>query len=288
MELKVSFAEANRTFSVEFGEAIDIGVSDYNTGYQHGYIDGETEGFLHGWNEGYDTGYLEGKDESKEPVIESLTITENGTYTAPEGVDGYSPVTVNVPMPDDLFKYSTKIEGQFIRAAFPEGYELTLAVPNALTSLTEFIRQTTGLRKVTLNIPLTQSYKPTYFAYRNTDIEEIVFHDNIKFTDLTYFVSQASSLVKIAGVMDLSESTNNANGFTSCPSLKEVRFKEGTITKSISFNSSSQLSDASIDSIVDGLASVSGQTLTLNSSVLERLSAEQKATISGKGWGYGA
>lgn len=29
-------------------------------------------------------------------VIESLSVTENGTYTAPSGVDGYSPVTVNV------------------------------------------------------------------------------------------------------------------------------------------------------------------------------------------------
>ena len=31
-----------------------------------------------------------------EPTIESLSVTENGTYTAPSGVDGYSPVTVNV------------------------------------------------------------------------------------------------------------------------------------------------------------------------------------------------
>ena len=31
-----------------------------------------------------------------EPVIKPLEITENGTYTAPDGVDGYSPVTVNV------------------------------------------------------------------------------------------------------------------------------------------------------------------------------------------------
>lgn len=29
-------------------------------------------------------------------TIEPLTITENGTYTAPDGVDGYSPVTVDV------------------------------------------------------------------------------------------------------------------------------------------------------------------------------------------------
>lgn len=31
-----------------------------------------------------------------EPVIEALSVTENGTYTAPSGIDGYSPVTVNV------------------------------------------------------------------------------------------------------------------------------------------------------------------------------------------------
>ena len=30
-------------------------------------------------------------------VIQALTITANGTYTVPDGVDGYSPITVNVP-----------------------------------------------------------------------------------------------------------------------------------------------------------------------------------------------
>jgi hypothetical protein len=33
---------------------------------------------------------------TSEPVIEPLEVTENGTYNAPDGVDGYSPVVVNV------------------------------------------------------------------------------------------------------------------------------------------------------------------------------------------------
>lgn len=31
------------------------------------------------------------------PVINSLSVNANGTYIAPSGVDGYSPITVNVP-----------------------------------------------------------------------------------------------------------------------------------------------------------------------------------------------
>lgn len=44
--------------------------------------------------------------EGREPVIEALSVTENGAYTAPIGVDGYSPVTVNVPIPDGYIKPS--------------------------------------------------------------------------------------------------------------------------------------------------------------------------------------
>ena len=49
--------------------------------------------------------YLRGSIESiggEPPVIEPKTITENGTYTAPEGVDGYSPVVINVPIPEPV------------------------------------------------------------------------------------------------------------------------------------------------------------------------------------------
>lgn len=44
----------------------------------------------------YDWIAVAGLGTVSESVIEPLTITENGTYNAPEGVDGYNPVVVNV------------------------------------------------------------------------------------------------------------------------------------------------------------------------------------------------
>lgn len=40
---------------------------------------------------------INGSSAGQEAVIQSLTIAANGTYTAPSGIDGYSPVVVNVP-----------------------------------------------------------------------------------------------------------------------------------------------------------------------------------------------
>lgn len=51
-------------------------------------------------------------------VINPIEITENGTYTAGEGVDGYSPITVNVEGSggDESLKY---IEGQHATVDLP-------------------------------------------------------------------------------------------------------------------------------------------------------------------------
>ena len=43
-------------------------------------------------------------------VVQPLEVTENGTYTAPDGVDGYSPVSVNVPIPEIKLQEKTITE----------------------------------------------------------------------------------------------------------------------------------------------------------------------------------
>ena len=64
-------------------------------------------------------------------VINPLAVTENGTYTPPEGVDGYNPVTVNVPAPQPVIETLTVTEnGTYTSPAGVDGYNpVTVNVP---------------------------------------------------------------------------------------------------------------------------------------------------------------
>lgn len=87
--------------------------------------------------------------------------------------------------------------------------------------------------------------------------------------------------------LDLSSATSTSNTFGYNNALKEVRFVANSISLSIIFSACSQLSDESIQSIIDGLADLTGntaQTLTLHATVGGKLTDEQKATITAKNW----
>lgn len=56
-------------------------------------------------------------------VIQSLTVTANGTYTAPEGVDGYNPVYVKVPTYEDENERLKEIIDALIN---PDDHQITI------------------------------------------------------------------------------------------------------------------------------------------------------------------
>lgn len=92
----------------------------------------------------------------------------------------------------------------------------------------------------------------------------------------------SSAIETIEEPLDISKVTNTTNTFA-CDNLTEIRFVSGTIKISIDFSRCSKLSAQSIQSIIDGLATVTtAQTLTLNSTIV--LTDEQKASITAKGW----
>jgi surface protein len=79
----------NGTYTKEDGyDEIIVNVIDTNGSYQEGYLDGETDGY----NDGLADGIADGIEQQKSK-LESITITENGTYTKE---DGYNSIIVDV------------------------------------------------------------------------------------------------------------------------------------------------------------------------------------------------
>ena len=96
-----------------------------------------------------------------------------------------------------------------------------------------------------------------------------------------------SMLETIQEPLDYSSMTNNASGFEGCIALKNIRFVPETIKLPITIPSA-VLSDESIQSIIDGLATVeTAQTLTLHSEVGAKLTDEQLLIIASKNWEVG-
>ena len=92
----------NGTYEREDGyNKVIVEVPDVNGSYDVGYADGKNDGYNEGkedgyndgYDEGYDVGYTDGGDNQKSK-LESITITENGSYSRE---DGYSNIEVNVP-----------------------------------------------------------------------------------------------------------------------------------------------------------------------------------------------
>ena len=78
----------------------------------------------------------------------------------------------------------------------------------------------------------------------------------------------------------------SSNSFDNCSALENITI-EGTIAVSIGFPHSSLLTTDSVNSIINALKDLTGatsQTLTFHATVVEKLTDEQKATITAKNW----
>lgn len=121
----------------------------------------------------------------------------------------------------------------------------------------------------------------------DTILERITFNaDMSKSTNCLQMFVNLTALKVINGTpLDLTSSTNNGNMINSCNSLEEIRFAPNSIKVSIGLQGSAVLSDATIQSIIDGLAEVAtAQTLTFHATVGAKLTDAQKATITAKNW----
>lgn len=112
-----------------------------------------------------------------------------------------------------------------------------------------------------------------------------VISDTLKPTYCLGMFNECVSLVKLytLNLDKVVSASDQKNIFYNCKALVEVRFVAATIHWSISFADSPLLSAESVQSIIDGLATVTtAQTITFHKNIA--LTDEQKQTINEKGW----
>lgn len=172
--------------------------------------------------------------------------------------------------------------------------DMYLDLPQALNLNGMFFGKNINCEKITVKVSnLCTNFTNTFWGANNKNegLKTIeILGDTSKVTYFTSAFRNRATLERIIGELDFSGVTtvkgldtiimNDAN-------LKEFYPKAGTIKVSVILNNSYLFTDETIQSIINGLADVTGgtaQTLTLHANVKARLTDEQIATITSKNW----
>ena len=117
-----------------------------------------------------------------DPILDDITITENGNYTPPAGTDGYNDITVNVPQSTPVLDEITITEnGTYTPPEGTDGYDnITVNVPQQSAPVLDDITitengtytpptGTDGYDEITVNVPGLP-----YYEYENAFNGQIV------------------------------------------------------------------------------------------------------------------
>jgi hypothetical protein len=200
--------------------------------------------------------------------------------------DGYAKAESENP-----FYYATTLYNALSGIVFPENYEVVIKVKKAPTSSAYTLHQASGFRSTkwisednTNLIEFNHSHRNTLY---NSILERVDLTEyNTHFTTIREAFRGQTKLKSILGVFDVShcETVNSlTNAFMECNSLEDVEFASGTIKVNISFSACEKLTAKSIQSIIDGLATVeTAQTLTLHANL--KILQSQVDSANAKGW----
>jgi hypothetical protein len=137
---------------------------------------------------------------------------------------------------------------------------------------------------ITLDLSSSTSVQ---FAFGNayfSTIPELDFSNSTISLDRVFYNSEVVTIRK----MKVNTNVIFYSTFYGCDELENIVF-EGEIGSNINFVNSPKLTTASVDSIINALVDLTGQTsqtLTLHSTVLAKITDEQHNTILSKNWTY--
>jgi len=196
----------------------------------------------------------------------------------------------------DLMGRMTSLQCSYKGAIFPTDTELDIHIGKYanidVDCLTGAFYYSKGLKSVKLSCESRNVSMSAITAFQTcTDLEVIdLTNFNRVISKTTQMFHSCERLKRVLGELDFSAVINVAymnSVFGYCEQLTDIAFKQGCLKYSISFPQSPLLSDASIQSIIDGLADLIGQTaqtLTFHADVKAKLTEAQIATITSKNW----
>lgn len=241
-------------------------------------------------------------------LIESQTMTDIADAIREKngGTDEYKPSEMPQAIKDigssDIIDatYASSISFNSVNN-FPTNYKngiLHIKLPNKQTNLVQF-----------------------FYAVRQGIITELILDSNATIKNLNQFATNSGSLKILTLNFSTEKVTNWSNWLSMDGSagpnrietitnpldltsgswgsqfncfgqtrLKNIKFVPNTIYKNFYLPQTSVLTDESIQSIIDGLADLTGadsQTVYLHSSVVSKLTDEQMTQISNKNWNVG-
>lgn len=178
------------------------------------------------------------KDIQTGGTVEEITITSNGTYTAPDGIDGYTPVIVNVPQdgapPDEVFTITGSCSYMFYNGYwdwFIEQHGNKITTENLINGSNMFQASSNLVTipfdlnfKAETNTPMSNVFMQCF------KLEEIGDINNINPNNMTYFFSYCYRLRHLpkfnnpnfSYLQTQQQYSNFGNMFQNCYSLREI------------------------------------------------------------------
>ena len=185
-------------------------------------------------------------------------------------------------------QYVSSVEGLYYGAMLPEGAELVVYLPEH-HNLSDMFRECKELKKVKLignEILFPVSLDNTFNQCQN--LEEVDFTEYaLLIQQMSACFNMCKSLVRILGEFDLTGYLNQSLVFLQLNKLQEIRLKKGSASVNLTLAQSPMLSEKSVESIVEGLATLEpeqARNLKLNSAVVAKITDQQRSTIYSKGW----
>ncbi len=189
-----------------------------------------------------------------------------------------------------IFNQIANFSDVFYGATFPEGAELELDISRLKSgSFGNTFRDSTGLKSVKLygNNTVALSFGCTFWACNKLELVDLSECNLVLGSQQYNAFYGCNALREIKGVLDFTDVISTNSPFPACYALETVTFAPNSIYISLNMNTCYSLSDASIQSIIDGLADLTdgtAQVLSLHTDVKAKLTEAQLGAITAKNW----